>query len=58
MGIPIRTVQTETFSMDYFCFGRGATPLVILPGLSIQSVMGSADAIENAYRSLEDRFTL
>ena len=56
--IQIKTVQTSTFSMDYFCFGTGEQVLVILPGLSIQSVMGAADAIANAYRSLADRFTI
>lgn len=44
--------------MDYFCFGSGERPLVILPGLSIQSVMGAADAVAAAYRSLEERFTI
>ncbi len=58
MGIQIETVSTDTFSMDYFHFGKGEQTLVILPGLSIQSVMGAADAIAAAYRSLEDRFTI
>lgn len=54
----IETVQTASFSMDYVRFGRGKTPLVILPGLSVQSVMGSADAIANAYSLLAEDFTL
>ena len=58
MSIPIETVQTERFSMDFFRFGEGAQPLVILPGLSIRSVMDSADAVAHAYRSLEQRFTI
>ena len=58
MSIQIETVCTDTFSMDYFRFGKGEQILVILPGLSIQSVMGAADAIAAAYRSLEDRFTV
>ena len=58
MGIQIETVSTDAFSMDYFCFGQGAQTLVILPGLSIQSVMGAADAVAAAYQSLEDRFTV
>ncbi|MBO6041309.1 MAG: alpha/beta hydrolase, partial [Oscillospiraceae bacterium] len=32
--------------------------LVILPGLSIQSVMGAADAVAEAYQSLEDSYTI
>lgn len=30
MNIPIETVRTETFTMDYFRFGRGRRTLVIL----------------------------
>ena len=58
MGIPIETVHTKSFAMDYFRFGKGRKTLVILPGLSIQSVMGAADAVAAAYRSLEDSFTI
>lgn len=54
----IETVQTDAFSMDYIRFGRGKTPLVILPGLSVQSVMSSADAIAGAYDLLAGDFTL
>ena len=44
--------------MDYFQFGRGEKTLVILPGLSVQSVMGFADAIAQAYRLLAESFTV
>ena len=44
--------------MDYFSFGKGGRDLVILPGISIQSVMGAADAVAAAYRSLEDKFRI
>ncbi len=57
-GIPIETVRTGTFSMRYFHFGKGPRTLVILPGLSIQSVMGAADAVAAAYASLADDFTI
>ena len=58
MSIQIETVRTERFSMNYFRFGRGDKTLVILPGLSIQSVMGAADAVAEAYQSLEDSYTI
>ncbi len=58
MSIKIEAVRTETCAMDFFRFGRGKRNLVILPGLSIQSVMGAADTIASAYRSLEDTFTI
>ena len=54
----IETVRTGTFSMDYFRFGRGEKTLVILPGLSVQSVMGAADAIAAAYEPIADAFTV
>ena len=58
MSVQIHSVPTDRFGMDYFFFGRGRQPLIILPGLSVQSVMGAADAVAEAYRSLEDRFTI
>ena len=58
MQIKIESVQTNTCTVEYFRFGRGERTLVILPGLSVQSVMGAADAVASAYRSLEDTFTM
>jgi len=58
MSIQIETARTGAFSMNYFRFGRGGRTLVILPGLSVQSVMGAADAIAAAYQSMEDDFTI
>ena len=57
MSIQIETVHTDTFSMNYFRFGKGEKTLVILPGLSVQSVMGAADAIAAAYQPCEEIFT-
>ena len=58
VGIPVETVKTDAFSMDFFRFGSGEKTLVILPGLSVQSVMGSADAVAEAYQLLADDFTI
>lgn len=58
MSLKIESVQTDTFTMDYFRFGKGKRTLVILPGLSVQSVMGCADAVASAYQSMEDTFTI
>ena len=54
----IETVHTPDFSMDYLRFGSGERTLVILPGLSVQSVMGLGDAIAAAYRPLEEKYTI
>lgn len=58
MGIQIETVRTNTFEMNYFHFGTGEKPFVILPGLSLKSVMGAADAIAGAYRKFTDEYTV
>ena len=57
-GPKVETVSTDTFSMDYLRFGHGDKTLVILPGLSVQSVMGSADAVAEAYQMFTDEYTV
>ena len=47
-----------SFSMDYFSFGFGKKILVILPGLSVQSVTGFAPSIVNQYKCFTDDFTV
>lgn len=49
MGIRIEEARAGDVKMSYFCFGEGKRNFVILPGLSIISVMLSADAIADAY---------
>lgn len=51
------TVKTGGFEMDYCRFGSGDKTMVIIPGLSVQSVTGSKDAIEEAYSVMKDEFT-
>ena len=58
MNVQVDTVQTAAFTMDYCRFGQGREPLVILPGLSVQRVMGSAEGIAEAYRLLAEVFTV
>ena len=58
MGGQIETVTTDTFSMEYYKFGHGDEAFVIIPGLSVQSVMGFASAVEDAYRVLADDYTI
>ena len=58
MKIQIETVKTASFTMDYFKFGHGKETLVILPGLSVQSVMIFADMVAEAYQILADNFTV
>lgn len=44
--------------MDYIVFGSGKKNFVILPGLSVHSVMGSADAIADAYKNFSEEYTV
>ena len=57
-GVRVETVEGDSFSMDYVTFGHGEKTLVILPGLSVQSVMGSADAIAEAYDLFTKDYTV
>ncbi len=58
MPIQVQTIRTQDCTTEYFRFGHGPEPLVILPGLSVQSVMGAADAVAQAYRLLTDDYTI
>lgn len=51
-------VVTENFTMDYFTFGEGETPLVIIPGLSVRSVMLSANSVAGTFKSMRNDFTV
>ena len=58
MDIKIDTINTAGFSMDYCRFGSGKGKLLIIPGVSVQSVMLFADAIAQSYRLLTDDYTI
>ncbi len=51
-------VETDSFTMEYFTFGGGENAAVILPGLSVQSVMGAAGAVEKEYEIFKNRYTV
>ncbi len=54
----VKTVSSGGMEMDYIVFGSGEKAFVILPGLSVHSVMGSADAIAEAYKDFADEYTV
>ncbi len=58
MGISINTVTNGEFTMRYIKFGAGARNFVIIPGLSVKSVLGSADAIVKQYQPMTDKYTV
>lgn len=45
----IRTAQLSQGELRYFTFGRGEKNLLVIPGLSVRSIMPSAEAIAKAY---------
>ena len=51
-------VVLNDLEMEYLKFGTGSKTLVILPGLSIQSVMPAAPLIEKQYEIFEKDFTV
>ena len=48
----------EINKINYLRFGNGQKTLVIIPGLSLQSVMNFASAIKASYKLLEKDFTI
>ncbi len=58
MKYKINQVVTNQFMMEYLSFGSGKKTLVILPGLSVQSVIGFAPAIIHQYQCFTDEFTV
>lgn len=51
-------VKVNDNELAYFRFGNGKTPMVMLPGLGVKSVMNSAEGIASAYRIFTEAFTV
>ncbi len=56
--VSVKTVSAGEMEMDYIVFGSGERAFVILPGLSVHSVMGSAEAIAAAYKDFSEKYTV
>ncbi len=54
----IITVQVSGFEMDVIKFGSGRENFVIVPGMSLTSVIPSAGFIEAAYKSFTEKYTV
>ena len=57
-GASVKTASAGEVEMDYIVFGSGERAFVILPGLSVHSVMGSAEAIAAAYKDFSEKYTV
>ncbi len=44
--------------MDYITFGKGTRTFVILPGLSVHSIMAVSDLVAEAYRDFAEAYTV
>lgn len=60
MSLPVlrETVRIPGNELAYFRFGNGETPMVILPGLGVKSVIASAAGVASAYRLFAEAFTV
>lgn len=54
----IQSVNTANFEMRYAKFGHGNKVLVIIPGLSLKSVLDSAETVAKAYQIFHDDYTV
>lgn len=54
----VYTVKTAGFEMDYMKFGKGSKQLVILPGMSITSVMSLSDYCVETYKIFLEDYTV
>lgn len=58
MSVVIDKVVTDRFEMKYAKFGKGERTAVILPGLSVKSVVDSGEAVASAYKSMIEDYTV
>ncbi len=58
MSYELNKVSAGDFEIEYVKFGNGEKPLVILPGLSVQSVLPAAPAIEKQYEIFANDYTV
>lgn len=58
MTTQINNIITDGVEMEYFRFGNGERTIAIIPGLSIKSVMASADVIVRTFSLFSKEFTV
>lgn len=57
-SVTVSTVSFGDNEMEYTKFGNGNKYFIILPGLSVHSVMGSAEAIAQSYADFTEEYTV
>ena len=56
MSIEIGKITADGMAISYFKFGSGTRPMIILPGLSVKSILLYKDAIEGAFAGFANDF--
>ena len=56
--IEINTISTSRFEMEYVSFGHGPRPLVLVPGMSLHSVMLQKEAVAKVYTPFYETHTI
>lgn len=54
----VHLVKTDRFEMEYIAFGQGPRPLVIIPGVSLKSIIPSAPAIMQGFEMFTKDWTV
>lgn len=54
----VNTVKTPNFEMDYIRFGAGTRTLVVIPGMSLKSVMLLASLVAESYKIFDKDYTV
>lgn len=57
-NLKVSRIRSLTFTMEYAVFGSGKKSLVILPGVSLHSLMPSAGAVAAAYSAFAEEYTV
>lgn len=58
MAPAIKNFTCDSFSMDYAVFGNGPRALIILPGMSLKSVLSSAGTVAHAFAKFNNTHTV
>lgn len=56
--VEIKTVALSRSGMEYISFGQGPRPLVLVPGMSLRSVMLQKDAVAAVYAPFHNLYTV
>lgn len=56
MSTKIEKITADGMTISYFRFGNGTRPMIILPGLSVKSILLYKDAIEGAFSGFAGDF--